>query len=163
MTEDGRDHWGRLRRKDAENLLKAHKVAFLHGTSIENLIKLAQAHSINPYDGIEWETVQVPMENGSFRIEKYPKRKSHYTDGKGIDYDSEIEKRTKQLDDENQSLKSRIDELEKMLQKIAGPKSPYESMGYFELKRLAKERGVDIKRTDKKPDIIEKLNGQDAA
>lgn len=166
LAEDSRDAWGRLRRIDAKNLLKAHNIQFDQSASKDAMVSIAQANGINPYDGIEWDQVQVPMENGGFKIERYPKRKAHATLGKDIDYDAEMEKRTKIIDEqkeENDSLKKQVADLTAMVQKLLADKEPeseYAKMGYFDLKRLAKERGHTVLKTMKKPEIIELLENE---
>ena len=136
IREDSRAPISRLRRRDLYIIARKNNIPFQYGAPAEVMRALIESLGIdvtNPKNGIEWQAVDMPSEDGkTIHREIYPVEKAHATYNKEIDHESIIEKNAKKVEE------------------IEGLK-----MG--ELKKLAKQKGLLIPPTMKKDAIVEAI------
>lgn len=159
IKEDSRTILERLRRKDLQRILMANNIAFDESKTPANLLRsMIEQGGFDPMDpknGIEYQSVKVENEDGSFHEEIFPIEKPHASLNKEIDYDKYITK-AEDVDEQSQvnALQDRIRELEA---KLDG-KQDVSSMKMPELRKLAKEKGLKVSPSTKKPELVEMLN-----
>ncbi len=182
-STDSRNVWQRLSRRQLWRLLEHHKIDHRDNLTADAAIVLLQASGANPMEGIEWINVGVKNESGNVRQEAYPVEKER---GElEYDFEAELEKRT-QVQDENTDLKGEIAELKAQLSKLmemvadkqestpvdVAPEDQektktetqnLENLKFHELKSLAKQKGLTLPITTKKPAMIEAIRAKDAA
>ena len=181
ISTDSRNPWERMRRRELWELGTSWGVPYPSGATKDQMIQILSANGVNPLDpkgAFEFDEVQGEDETGRPIINRYPRRKLHATANKDIDYAQIMESKTK-TEDENKSLKDEVAELKAMVEKLttAQPTDEpretsettqplnilqntpviIEDLKFHEMKRLAKERGLTIPNTMKKPELIERL------
>jgi len=187
VSTDSRNDWEKLRRIDLWHLADAWNVQYPPGATKVDMINLLSANQVNPNDprgAFEWDEVHSQDEMGRPVISRYPKRKAHATASQNIDYDAIMDKQAQEeMESENKTLKDEVAELKAMMAELLkaqgdaptlddaphlGDKDKekisassevktYSEMKFQELRKLAKLKGLVIQNTDKKIDVIAKL------
>ena len=184
VAGDPRSLFDRLTRREARICLQKAGIGHEPGIKHMDAVKLLVANKINPMDVIEFESVEVPRENGSFEVQKHPVRIQPYvSEEEIIRRDAEMERRLhealakeKKADVKITDLEGQIAKLTDQLQRMSEvmltqrgelqekaveEKQTYSEMNMGQLKKLAKSRGLTIKPTTKKDQIVDLLRGLD--
>ena len=187
VSTDSRNDWERLRRVDLWHLADAWEIQYPPGATKTDMISILTANSVNPNDprgAFEWDIVHSQDESGHPVVSRYPRRKAHATANKDIDYAGIMDKKAQdEMESENQTLKNEVAEMKKMMAKLLESKSTglaitedvdltveatltttvenYSGMKFQELRKLAKSKGLVIQNTDKKIEVIAKLEELD--
>ena len=177
VSVDTRNQYQRMKLHRVQRLLNAYGIEYDAHSGKDPLIKLLEAHSIDPLAPLpngeenKWAQVVVADENGNQHIESYPEVEPHHTAGKEIDYSQVIDKVAEEnakneLEQENQALKDRLNDMEKKLDALmpkedtggyTTPEISLENMKMPQLKKLAKEKGLKALPTMKKVEIIKMI------
>ena len=179
VTTDTRDDWERLRRIDLWHLADAWNIPYPAGATKIDMISILSANQVNPNDprgAYEWDIVHSQDEMGKPVVSRYPKRKVHATANKDIDYAGILDKKAQdEMEEERDSLRDEVEKLNAMMAAMLKAQEDtkvtvdlaeketvaYPDMKFHELKKVAKQKGLVIPNTDKKVDILAKLEGLD--
>ncbi len=165
VSTDSRSPEQRTRRYQVEKVALAKGVSFIAGvTTKDELLAAIKAAGINIMDEMEFRTVHAQDEHGRSHVEMYPVIPEHKTAGQPINYVAELEKKSVEkekaekrvaiLEEENSVLKL----LEARLATLEKCAIPLASMVPWQLKRIAKDSGIDIKGMSKE-EMISALEG----
>jgi len=181
ISVDPRTLFERLSRRDVWKLAEAHGISYPPSAPKDAVIKILEANNVNPLakppegDGIKFESINVPMENGSFKQELYPVRKDHATANTDIDYQTRLdnisdkqvaeEAAERKAKDEAQTneiaeLKAMVAQLMSRGSDIPEPKvtdNKFSAMKMQDLRKAAKAAGIKVMPTFKKVDLIRML------
>jgi len=188
MNVDPRNDFQKLSRSECRTLLKKAEIAFKPDIKQRDAVKLLQAHSINPRDGIEWEQVIIKGPDGNDKIKYEPKRtlpqrpegydelalaKVDELSAKAIENEKKDKEKVKSLENEVSDLKELV---ARLLEERKEPTTEttvsvvvdtdYMKMHWKSFQKLAKEAGIEWTTREPREPVIEKLeaqNGKDAA
>lgn len=130
------------------------------------ILKWMETHGIDPNDAfpeLEWQTIRGKDERGNEVSTNVPVRPLHESATLSINYDKEIERRAKAHEDEIEAKNEEISELKAMVENLV---SRVESMGQAipmsratipQLRKLAKDKGLDVKTLKTKQDLLDAL------
>lgn len=176
ISDDSRTVLEKCKRRELE-LIAAHmNLNFVHGGPASDLRKVIEGSGVTLDDvkaAIKWETIHVKQDDGSVLPVDYPVRKPHATAAKEINHASIIEERAKaheeaitDKDSEIETLKKMVAAMSAQLSQIQGTKNSDEHwpeqrhlIHINTLKKKCRELGISVTKTDKKVDVLEKLDG----
>lgn len=191
IGEDSRTPIHRLRRRELFMLCKAHRLPIPDGATKDNMVLMlqgAQVDIMKPISGLKWKKVSMEYAPGKFKDEMIVDRPKHYTSDLQIDYESQIEKISKQSNEvskENISLKLKLETMEKQIadlskllvsgearsnvenQDFSDPeitdikpidKPDFTLMSYNDLRKYASDNGIIIDNKIKKDELAVLLN-----
>lgn len=131
-------------------------------------LKLLEANGVDlsqPVDDFNWRVIEGRDENGQMHREFYPVSEPHETAriqarGETIDYDRILEEKAAEAEKAEKVIESQNDMIGLLMARMEALEAnqlPLESMTPFQLKKIAKQRGIDIKGLSKKDELLEAL------
>jgi len=167
ISDDSRTPIEKLRRKQLWDIADAYDLPYPSAAPKTVMIPIIESAGIDvtrplPTGEKLVQEIQVEDEDGKVHTDFAPVEKPHATQNKQIDYNAVIEAKAKAAESQDE-LKEAKDEIARMREKLAeleaGEKS-FSDMKMPELRKAAKESGINSFGLSKK-DIIEKLENGD--
>lgn len=124
LTDDSRSPLLKLRRSQLQKIATKEGIKFDPSGPATDLRKLIEGSGVDVTKTGLFEVIQVQDENGRVKDVMEPVVKPHATASKDINYDAILEAKAKaaEKEEENTELKSQIERLEAMVQKLMEPK-----------------------------------------
>ena len=178
VSYDGRPALARLRRPQLRKLCRNHNIDYGDEATAgsDKLLKLLEAHGFDlnqPVGDFEWRQISGKDEHGNPHLEFYPVETPHESarlqaEGVQINYEKIIQQNAEQAEQQDQVIEDQaamIKQLMARLSRLEENQIPLASLSPPQLKKIAKQRGLDISGLRTKQELLAALgedDGQDA-